>query len=322
MAGADARARRPASGEAPARCGSSAFACVRTSPTKRKPLRATVRISFCVLAGVADRLARGVDAAGQRGVRHDAAAPDRGDQIILADDPVAIVDQIDQQVEDLRLDGNERRRCAAARAGRYRAYSRQREIARSSPFQPVRAPLSSNNQVHLRDKSRAGQGLPAAFPASSALSAACAETARIGGDHEPTTGNRPGYSPPSQSCRAAGRVSLWDRILRRVLRHASSTPSASSRALSCRRRSTIGAGVPTAQALIVDLLLMSVFAIQHSVMARKQFKQWWTQVRAEIGRAQHLCAVRRAWRSCCCSGSGGRCRRSCGRSPIRRSPWR
>ena len=30
-------------------------------------------------------------------------------------------------------------------------------------------------------------------------------------------------------------------------------------------------------ALIVNLLLMSVFAIQHSVMARKQFKQWWTQ---------------------------------------------
>ncbi len=32
-----------------------------------------------------------------------------------------------------------------------------------------------------------------------------------------------------------------------------------------------------AEAVIVNLLLMSVFAIQHSVMARKQFKQWWTQ---------------------------------------------
>src|SRR5271156_4801538 len=38
-----------------------------------------------------------------------------------------------------------------------------------------------------------------------------------------------------------------------------------------------GPDAPTAQAIIVDLLLMSVFAIQHSVMARKQFKQWWTQ---------------------------------------------
>jgi protein-S-isoprenylcysteine O-methyltransferase Ste14 len=38
-----------------------------------------------------------------------------------------------------------------------------------------------------------------------------------------------------------------------------------------------GAVVPLAEALIVNLVLMSVFAIQHSVMARRQFKQWWTQ---------------------------------------------
>jgi methanethiol S-methyltransferase len=38
-----------------------------------------------------------------------------------------------------------------------------------------------------------------------------------------------------------------------------------------------GTIVPMPEALIVDLLLMSVFAVQHSVMARRQFKQWWTQ---------------------------------------------
>ena len=38
-----------------------------------------------------------------------------------------------------------------------------------------------------------------------------------------------------------------------------------------------GTVVPVAEALIVNILLMSLFAIQHSVMARKQFKQWWTQ---------------------------------------------
>lgn len=32
-----------------------------------------------------------------------------------------------------------------------------------------------------------------------------------------------------------------------------------------------------AEALIVNLLLISLFAIQHSVMARKPFKQWWTR---------------------------------------------
>lgn len=34
---------------------------------------------------------------------------------------------------------------------------------------------------------------------------------------------------------------------------------------------------PLAEALIVNLLLMSLFAVQHSIMARKGFKRWWTQ---------------------------------------------
>ena|SRR6185295_4045621 len=38
-----------------------------------------------------------------------------------------------------------------------------------------------------------------------------------------------------------------------------------------------GPGVPMAEAIIVNLLLMSLFALQHSVMARKEFKQWWTK---------------------------------------------
>jgi len=38
-----------------------------------------------------------------------------------------------------------------------------------------------------------------------------------------------------------------------------------------------GPTTPLTAALIIDVLLMSVFAIQHSVMARPQFKRWWTQ---------------------------------------------
>jgi protein-S-isoprenylcysteine O-methyltransferase Ste14 len=42
---------------------------------------------------------------------------------------------------------------------------------------------------------------------------------------------------------------------------------------------TIDSGlvVPIAEAVIANLLMLSAFAIQHSVMARKPFKRWWTQ---------------------------------------------
>ena len=38
-----------------------------------------------------------------------------------------------------------------------------------------------------------------------------------------------------------------------------------------------GPDTPTAEAVIVNLLLMALFAVQHSVMARQRFKAWWTQ---------------------------------------------
>jgi protein-S-isoprenylcysteine O-methyltransferase Ste14 len=39
-----------------------------------------------------------------------------------------------------------------------------------------------------------------------------------------------------------------------------------------------GPQAPLAEALTVDLLLLGLFAIQHSVMARPGFKRWWTRL--------------------------------------------
>ena len=40
----------------------------------------------------------------------------------------------------------------------------------------------------------------------------------------------------------------------------------------------IGIQAPLAEALVVNLLLLAVFAVQHSVMARRSFKRWWTRI--------------------------------------------
>src|SRR5262245_11183941 len=59
------------------------------------------------VAIVVQRPPGSIDAACKRGVGHDAAVPHAGDQIVLADHAVAVADQKNDEVEDLRFDRDE-----------------------------------------------------------------------------------------------------------------------------------------------------------------------------------------------------------------------
>ena len=84
------------------------------------------------LAVIADRPSHRRDAAGQSRFRDDAPAPDRSEEIVLADHPVPIFDQIDKKIKDLWLDLNE-----IGSAPQFAAADIERISAEFEPHEPA-----------------------------------------------------------------------------------------------------------------------------------------------------------------------------------------
>src|SRR6476659_3479808 len=163
-----------------------------------------------------------------------------------------------------------------APAGHSQARDRQGEIARFMAHPAGRA-ASRENQDNLKDKSTAGQSLalaPSAFCASRLRSL----RGRNGPEKTKTMTQPQAISQDLDS--PVGRfIALLYGLAAYVAFFVTILYAIGFVSGIAVQKATIDTGtvVPIAEALIVNLLLMSVFAVQHSVMARKQFKQWWTQ---------------------------------------------
>jgi hypothetical protein len=92
-------------------------------------------------AVIADRAARSIDPACQRGFRDGAPLPNGRKQLVLAHYALAVLDQIHQKVEDLRLDRHELSRATQFATGRIeRTHFRKvvEHLAVLSPQLPAR----------------------------------------------------------------------------------------------------------------------------------------------------------------------------------------
>ena len=90
-----------------------------------------------LLAGVVERAAGRIDAAREGRFRHDAAVPDRVEQIVARHHALAIAHQIVDEVEYLGLDGDQRVRPAQLAPTPDRARNPQTETAKFSPLKAI-----------------------------------------------------------------------------------------------------------------------------------------------------------------------------------------
>jgi hypothetical protein len=122
-------------------------------------------------------LARDADAAGEGRIRDGPAATDRRQEIVLADDPVAVLHEIGERTEHLRLDDNR-----PGAAVPLTSVGIERVTGKKNLHLVVRTDdtASMNYQAHLHRKSSTGQNLRRHVSAPWRISADRALLAKLG----------------------------------------------------------------------------------------------------------------------------------------------
>jgi protein-S-isoprenylcysteine O-methyltransferase Ste14 len=176
---------------------------------------------------------------------------------------------MNQQVEHLGLHGNEL--AAAAQLAKGGIETMIVEVKFHARYRIL---FSRNNQVRLTERSSAGQSLVVAFPAS-CTNQSCNPIAPRGVNFMTETRAispaKPGNRALKFTAFLFGAVSYLTFLV--TILYAIGFVEG----LVVPKTIDTGADSPAFEALAINLALMSLFAVQHSVMARKSFKQWWTQ---------------------------------------------
>jgi hypothetical protein len=115
---------------------------MRCPPRRDRPNR--------YLAAVAERAASGVDARAQRGLGNNPPVPDGCDQVVLADHAIAIAHQIDQQIEYLWFNWDQRAFAAQLPAAciQHKIFEQEQHLRpRSADYQEYRSFSSGSGEA-------------------------------------------------------------------------------------------------------------------------------------------------------------------------------